>query len=110
MKIHSFIKRHGFLLLGIVTLGLFVAMEIASEAAKASGLGEAITILLRVLIIPMWLMRDLEMLLGMGSWPMPLQVLVALPILFAPYFLADYLLQSVRSRRLEQSRDHPTAT
>jgi hypothetical protein len=107
---NSFIKRHPFLVLGIVTLGLFVATETMSDTAKGSGLGVIIINLFRVLIVPMWLMRTLEMLLGMGGWPMPLQLLVALPILFAPYVLADYLLQKVRGHGRGQSPSHTTPT
>ena len=110
MKGYSFVKRHSFLLLGIATFGLFVVMGIASDAAKASGVGHSIIDVLRVLIVPLWLMRDLEMLLGMGGWPGPLQLLVALPILFAPYFLADYLIQRARNARSKWSRSHPSAT
>ncbi len=104
MKVDSLMKRHSFLMLGIATFGLLVTIGIASDAVKASGLGHAAIDALRVLSIPLWLMRDLEMLVGMGSWPGPLQLVVALPILFAPYFLADYLLQRARSALSKRPR------
>jgi hypothetical protein len=91
-KVSSFLQTWPFLSLGFVTAGLFLAVE---------GFGERVEPLIpvvRVLIIPLWVMRTLEMVVGIGSWPMPLQYLIALPLLFMPYVAADLLLGQVRRR------------
>ena len=93
-RIRSFVRAWPFLILGFLTFGLFLALE---------GLGEPLRPLLpvlRVLIVPLWLMRTLEMVAGIGYWPGPLQLLIALPMLFLPYVAADLLLRSARRRRL----------
>ena len=41
-------------------------------------------------------MRTLEMITGIGFWPGPAQVLIALPLLFLPYVLADLALAWLR--------------
>lgn len=69
-----------------------MTVEAMSDAALATPAGQVLLGALRVLILPVWLMRTLEMLLGIGSWPVPLQLTVALPLLFLPYALADYAL------------------
>ena len=89
-KVSSFLQTWPFLSLGLVTAALFLAVE---------GFGERVAPLIpvvRVLIIPLWLMRTLEMIVGIGFWPRPLQYLIALPLLFAPYVAADLLLRQVR--------------
>lgn len=88
----SFLRNWPFLSLGLLTFGLFLAVE---------ALGAQLRPLippLRVLIVPLWLMRNLEMVVGIGYWPGPLQVLVALPLLFLPYVAADLLLGWARRR------------
>lgn len=110
MKFKSIASRHLFLFLGLLTSGLFLVLETASEAAKASPAGEVLVGVMRVMIIPMWLMRDLEMLLGMGAWSLSLQLVIALPILFAPYLLADYVFLRRRSDTTKRARQHRPAT
>jgi hypothetical protein len=91
-KLGAFLRSWPFLSLGLVTVGLFLAVE---------GFGERVGFLIpvvRILIIPLWLMRTLEMIVGIGSWPSPLQYLVALPLLFTPYIATDLLLRQVRRR------------
>jgi hypothetical protein len=104
------VKRYPFLLLGIATFGLFLAAELVGDAAKTSELGRAVITALRVLIIPLWLMRDLEMLLGFGNWPGPVELVIGLPFLFAPYVLADYLLYRARAALPSLFRPHSHAT
>ena len=92
-RIRSFLRAWPFFSVGLLGVGLYLA---------SWGLGEPLRPLapvLRVLVAPLWLMRTLEMAAGMGTWPGPLQVLVALPLLFLPYVAADLLLRSARRRR-----------
>jgi len=85
-------------------------MGIVSDAAKASAAGQVLVGVMRVMIIPMWVMRDLEMLLGMGGWPAAVQLVIALPILFAPYLLADYVFLRRRSENTKRTRRHRLLT
>lgn len=88
------LQRHPFLTLGLATFALFVLVE------SIPAVGTAVVMqFLRVLVIPLWLMRTLEMMVGMGTWPEILQLIVAMPLLFAPYVLADWVLTRVRARR-----------
>jgi hypothetical protein len=90
----SWLRRHRFLTVGLATFALFVLVE-SVPAVRTP----VVMQLLRVLLVPLWLMRTLEMFVGMGSWPGILQLIVAMPLLFAPYVLADWLLARVRARR-----------
>ena len=87
------LRRHPFLTIGLVTFGLFLLVEWTPYAHPA------VVLILRMLIAPLWLMRTLEMIVGMGRWPGIAQLLVALPLLFAPYVLADWALARGRARR-----------
>ena len=89
-KVRSFLRTWPFLTVGLLTAGLFLAVSALGEPA------EFLIPVLRVLIIPLWLMRTMEMIVGIGSWPMPLQYLIALPLLFVPYVTADLLLGHFR--------------
>ena len=93
------IRRHPFLLVGLLTFGLLLALEAGGDTVRQSALGGAVLAALRVLIVPLWLMRTLEMIVGIGSWPAPLQMFVAVPLLFLPYVLADGGLALLRRRR-----------
>jgi hypothetical protein len=95
----SFLRRWPFLVLGLMTLGMFVLVE---RAHQPPGILIAV---LRVLIAPLWLMRTVEMLLGVGAWPKTLQLSIALPLLLLPYVTADLLLRWHRRRR----EGHPAA-
>ena len=97
MAVNALVKRYPFLLLGIATFGLFLATGLVSDTAKMSEVGRIVIALLRVLIIPLWMMRDLEMVLGLGDWPGPVELVIGLPLLFAPYIVADYVLYRARS-------------
>ena len=85
--LRAFMGRWPFLGTGLVTLGLFLAVEVFPEPLAF------LIPALRVLVVPLWAMRTLEMILGIGYWPGALQWLVALPLLFLPYAAADVLLQ-----------------
>ena len=88
----SFLRNWPVLSIGVVTFGLFAAVEAFGEPPQF------IMPALRVLIVPLWLMRTLQMVVGIGSWPGPLQLLVALPLLFLPYVAADLLVRSASRR------------
>ena len=80
-----------FLSLGLFTFAAFLAAELV-------GIPPALAGPLRILIAPLWVMRTIEMFLGLGSLPGPVQLVIALPLLFLPYVAADWLLG--RARRL----------
>jgi hypothetical protein len=92
----SWFRRHSFLIVGLATFGLFLLVESIPASVPRPPL---VIPILRVLIVPLWLMRTLEMMVGMGTWPGILQLTVALPLLFAPYVLADWVLARVRAGR-----------
>src|SRR5688572_29166517 len=93
-RMKSWLRRHPFLTLGLATFALFVLVESVPAVRTA-----VVIQVLRVLLVPLWLMRTLEMMVGMGTWWGILQLIVALPLLFAPYVLADWALARVRTRR-----------
>ncbi len=94
-----FVRRHPFLTIGLVTFGLFLLVELMPEAARTAGAGRVLMAFVRVIAVPLWIMRTIEVMLGMGRWPDLLQLLVALPLLFAPYLLLDWVLNRFRRRR-----------
>ena len=96
-RLRTFLLSWPFLSVGLFTFALFLAVE------RFGKLRPLIPIL-RVLVAPLWLMRTLEMVVGIGSLPGPLQLLVALPLLFLPYVVADLLLRSARRRRVAPHR------
>jgi len=95
-KAGRFVARWPFLTIGLATFALFLLAEAIRPLQAPLGP------LLRVLIVPLWLMRTLEMIAGIGLWPGPAQLLIALPLVFLPYVLADlalgWLRRHIRSR------------
>jgi hypothetical protein len=89
-------RQHPFLIVGLATFGLFLLVESVSSLARVAPVA---TQILRVLIVPLWLMRTLELIIGVDSWPGIIQFVVALPLLFAPYVLADWVLARIRAHR-----------
>jgi hypothetical protein len=85
-KSGRFIARWPFLTFGLATFALFLLGEAIKPLQAPLGP------VLRVLIMPLWLMRTLEMIVGIGFWPGPAQLVIALPLLFLPYLLADLAL------------------
>ena len=85
------VVRRPFLSLGILTFTALLAVE-------AFAMPPALRGVLRVIIVPLWLMRTLEMVVGVGSLPGAIQLVVALPALFLPYAAADWLLWRARRR------------
>jgi hypothetical protein len=85
------VARWPFMCLGLVTM---VGFLVGESGHLPSGLVE----LVRVLTVPMWLMRMIQMLVGIGSLPEPAQLLVAVPLLFLPYAGADWVLWRIRHR------------
>jgi hypothetical protein len=113
-----FVKRWPFLTLGLITFVLFMAVELpastsggcySSASVSVSADGTVIshqesstcegnflaklTTLISPLVIPIWLMRDVEMIIGISFLPWPLQIIIAVPLLFLPYVAADLLLR-----------------
>ena len=85
------LRAHPFLLLGLATIAL------AALAAAVPALQPAA----RVAIIPVWLMRTVELIalrpLFEAAGPARVLVeLIGLPLLFAPFLLADWLLGAMR--------------
>jgi hypothetical protein len=110
MRTFELVKKYPFFLLGVATFGLFLATGSLRGAAETSEVGRVVIGVLRVLIIPLWLMRDLEMTMGMGSWPGAVELVVGFPFLFAPYVLADYILSRARATLFSSLRSHSPAT
>ncbi|MHB1325730.1 MAG: hypothetical protein ACYC0L_05925 [Thermoleophilia bacterium] len=130
-----FIKQWPFLTLGLVTFALFLAVEFwgsaeggnctSSGSATLSPDGNVISYqesggcsaqhpallipILRVLVIPLLLMRYFEMFTGIGFLPWPLQLLIALPLLFLPYLAADLLIRSIRQAWASRRSIRPRA-
>lgn len=91
--------------LGIVTLALFLLVEWAGPELQETAPGQALVSVLRVLIIPLWLMRTLVVMVGGaifgfggGSFPVLFNILTV-PVLLLPYILADLALARLRSPR-----------
>ena len=95
----AFVRRHVFFFAGIATFGLFLLIEVMPDPWLTTFVGGTFLAVVRVLIIPLWLMRTLQMMLGMGTWPGILQLAVALPLLFAPYVLLDWIVARSRAFR-----------
>ena len=89
----AFLRSWPFLSVGLLTFAFGLALEVFGEPLRA------LVPFVRVLVVPLWFMRTLEMLVGVGSWPGPLQIVVALPLLLLPYVAADLLFQRARRRR-----------
>ncbi len=93
----SVVRRFPFLTVGLLTAGLFLLTAGANNVAGDAAVVRGLTAIVRVLIIPMWLMRDLEMILG-GRLPFAVPLFVDLPLLFTPYLVADLVLRKLTSR------------
>jgi hypothetical protein len=103
------LRRHAFLLIGLLSLGLFFLVAAFDRAGKAE-IVNALAVPMRVLIVPIylvWLPVTMAQvaIAGPGSLPAPFAVILlvvdmAAPL--APYALLDYVLERRRrSRRRE---------
>lgn len=90
-----FVRGFPFLTLGLITFGLFLASVGAREVVGGVAVVRGLEVVVRFVIIPMWLMRYLEMFVGLGRWPFIVQVFVDLPLLFTPYLVADLVLRKL---------------
>jgi hypothetical protein len=107
------LRRRLFLLIGLLTLGLFFLVA-ALDGAGETRLAGALAGLMRILIVPMylvWLVWTMAYvaIAGPGPHSGPLAaVLSGLGFLagLAPYALADYVLDRWR-RHAGQKRDRP---
>jgi hypothetical protein len=98
-------RRHRFLLVGLVTLTMFLAAE------RLNGFPEAWVAVLRVLIVPMylvWLVVTMVQVIFLPSGPTSLNGAVWLASLItglAPYALLDYLMMRWRERSSSDSKE-----
>jgi hypothetical protein len=99
----SFVLAWPFMTVGLLTFALFLGVE--AHWAPLRPLLPAV----RVLIVPLWLMRYVEMGVGIGSLPGPVQLVVALPLLFLPYLAADLLLRAGRRHLSRAAHPAPAA-
>ena len=60
-------KRQPFLLFGLVTFAVFLGSGLMSHPAQVSAAGQLIHGVLRVLVVPIVLMRYAELLLGIAA-------------------------------------------
>lgn len=88
-----------FTLLGLMTIALFFLVEgIDDPGARGTDLAQSLIAVLRVVIIPLWLMRILivmagGVIFGFGgdSFPIWYEIL-NIPVILFPYLLADLVL------------------
>ena len=124
MSILRFVKNWPFVLLGLLTLALFLGFGFVNEASGSScgGASEGVIApdgtvvryeessscdspipeqamsVLTVLIIPIWLMLYALVLTKIAFLPLPLAVILGLPVLMLPYAGADLLFRGIRKR------------
>jgi hypothetical protein len=98
------LRRHFFLLIGLFTCALFA---LVAALGGDSGSAHAMAALMRILIVPMylvWLLVTLVLMAVFGPAGPPSLVAPVIFIFnwfagFAPYLLADYALDRWRRRR-----------
>ena len=91
----TFVRRSPFLLLGVIALVLFLTDALEQSAPSPNAGSRIVHHGIRVLIAPLWLMRTLEVAIGMADYPPALHYGVALPLLLTPYALVDMLLRAI---------------
>ena len=97
------LRRHAFLLFGVVTLCLFFPVAALDQAGV--GYAHIPAVVLRVLIVPIYLVWFLLTILNVAVsrvLPMPFVTLVSIITMFAglaPYVLLDYCLDRRRRSR-----------
>ena len=100
-----------FTLFGVLTLAFFLLLQWLGPEVRETAFGQVLVSLLRVLIIPRWLMTTLVVMLGgalfgfeSGSFPVWYNILTV-PVLLLPYILADIILAKIRGAKLMIGRD-----
>lgn len=78
------VRNWPFTILGLVTLGIVALVERSGGRPP-----EVVAILLRVLVIPQYVMGLFEAWFGMGKLPEALQLWIGVPLLLLPYVTAD---------------------
>ncbi len=105
-KVRYLFRRHLFLLLGILTLALFLLVAAFDRAGRVE-VARALAIPMRVLIVPMYLCWMVLAMLNValagphgipGVWG-AIVSRIELAAGLAPYALVDYLLHWLRRRR-----------
>jgi hypothetical protein len=105
-----YVFRHLFLLIGLLSLGLFALVAAGGEIGFAHALAGP----MRLLIVPMylfWLLVTIAQvaIAGPGGLPAPFGPVVLVVTFFAglaPYVLADYVLNLWRNAAIRK-RDKP---
>ena len=87
-----------FTVLGLMTIALFFLVEGMGPGTRETALGQSLIVVLRVVIIPLWLMRILIVMVGgvlfgfgRDSFPIWYEIL-NIPVILLPYLLADLVL------------------
>ena len=93
-----------FTLFGLLNLALFFLVEAIGPEIQDTASGQLLIGVLRVTIIPQWIARILVVVIGGvlfgfsgSSFPIWYEIL-AFPVLFLPYFLADFALAKFRGK------------
>ena len=104
-------RRHLFLLIGLLTFFLFFLVAGLDSAGKSETV-HALAVFMRILIVPMylvWLVLTMALVfVGAARLPAPFAVVVSFINFlagFAPYALADYVLDRWRRSR-KQTAPH----
>jgi hypothetical protein len=105
-KMRHLLRRHAFLLLGLFTLLLFYAAPLLDQAGW-TGAASGLTVLMRVLIVPMylvWLVVSIVWVALVGPVVQPGFLATVASLLgfvagLVPYVCADYLLHCWRRSR-----------
>jgi hypothetical protein len=90
------LRRHVFLLIGLLTLGLFFVVA-GIDAPDAGPATHALAVLMRILIVPMYLVWMLFAIAVHTGLP-PVFSGIGLIAGLVPYILADWVLQRMRQR------------
>jgi hypothetical protein len=84
-RLVALVRRWAWTAVGLATAGLFLLAERFLDPTSL------LAIPLRWLVVPLWLMRLVEMGLGLARLPEAWQLAIGLPLLFLPYVGMDIL-------------------
>lgn len=90
-----------FTLFGLLTFALLLVVQAIGPEVRETASGQLLVTVLRVIIIPRWVMTTLVVIVGGalfgfggGSFPIWYDILT-IPVLFLPYILADIVRELV---------------